>query len=593
MQIYSFSPFGYEGSLVSVEVDLRRGIPAVDIVGLADGAVKESRERMRSAIRNCGFDFPPERVLISLAPADLKKEGAGFDLAVALAVLCEKDSTDGKGEELLDGKLLVMGELELNGRIRPVKGIHAAASTAREGGICRCIVPEENADEAREIDGMEVCGASSLLEAYAALTDAARFHGKTAGSAAADGRGADGAAGHTADGTGGKMAGSGSTGAAGNTNDTGEGGTTGPGATASCVNIGGVRFPPVEAGYEFADIRGQDFFIRGLQLAAAGGHNVLAFGPPGCGKTLALQKFPALLPLLSTEEAQPVTRIYSLAGLLPRDSSLIRTAPFRQPHQTASIEGMCGGGPRCTPGEVSLAHNGVLFLDEAAEFKTSVLQMLRVPLESGMITLSRAGRSTVFPAAFQLLLATNPCPCGNFGSHKRICLCSAHAVSQYWKKFSAPLLDRIDIRVQVERQDDGQLPGGAVNTGIAGSTGGPRTGTPSSGQLPDETKPLTTVELREGIAKAVLIQRKRQGKKNARLTASEIPKYCPLTGEAEAVLAEASSRLSFSPRSIASCIKLARTIADLNEEDVIAAGHMETALSYRRAGGLAEELGML
>ena len=565
MQIYSFSPFGYEGSLVSVEVDLRRGIPAVDIVGLADGAVKESRERMRSAIRNCGFDFPPERVLISLAPADLKKEGAGFDLAVALAVLCEKDSTDGKGEELLDGKLLVMGELELNGRIRPVKGIHAAASTAREGGICRCIVPEENADEAREIDSMEVCGASSLLEAYAALTDAARFHGKTAGSATADG--------------------------------TGEGGTTrrttGPGAAALCVDIGGVRFPPVEADYEFSDIRGQDFFIRGLQLAAAGGHNVLAFGPPGCGKTLALQKFPALLPLLSTEEAQPVTRIYSLAGLLPRDRSLIRTAPFRPPHQTASIEGMCGGGPRCTPGEVSLAHNGVLFLDEAAEFKTSVLQMLRVPLESGMITLSRAGRSTVFPAAFQLLLATNPCPCGNFGSHKRICLCSAHAVSQYWKKFSAPLLDRIDIRVQVERQDDGQLPGGAVNTGIAGSTGGPRTGTPSSVQLPDGTKSLTTAVLREGIAKAVLIQRKRQGKKNARLTASEIPKYCPLTGEAEAVLAEASSRLSFSPRSIASCIKLARTIADLNEEDVIAAGHMETALSYRRAGGLAEELGML
>ena len=201
MQIYSFSPFGYEGSLVSVEVDLRRGIPAVDIVGLADGAVKESRERMRSAIRNCGFDFPPERVLISLAPADLKKEGAGFDLAVALAVLCEKDSADGNGEGLLDGKLLVMGELELNGRIRPVKGIHAAASTAREGGICRCIVPAENAEEAREIDGMEVCGASSLLEAYAALTDAARFHGKTAGSAAADGRGADGAAGYAADGT--------------------------------------------------------------------------------------------------------------------------------------------------------------------------------------------------------------------------------------------------------------------------------------------------------------------------------------------------------------------------------------------------------
>lgn len=591
MQIYSFSPFGYEGSLVSVEVDLRRGIPAVDIVGLADGAVKESRERMRSAIRNCGFDFPPERVLISLAPADLRKEGAGFDLAVALAVLYEKDCTAGQGDGLLEGKLLVMGELELNGRVRPVKGIHAAASTAREGGICRCIVPEENADEAREIEGMEVCGASFLLEAYAALTDSARFHGKTAGpdgsgivgaagaasAGNAGGTGSGGAAGHAADGTGGTT-----------------GGTTGPGAAgaaASCVDIGGVLFPPVEAGYEFSDIRGQDFFVRGLQLAAAGGHNVLAFGPPGCGKTLALQKFPALLPLLSTEEAQPVTRIYSLAGLLPRDSSLIRTAPFRQPHQTASIEGMCGGGPRCTPGEISLAHNGVLFLDEAAEFKTSVLQMLRVPLESGLVTLSRAGRSTVFPASFQLLLATNPCPCGNFGSQDRICLCSAHAVSQYWKKFSAPLLDRIDIRVQVQKQAGGAIsggPGSEGNTGSAGSEGDPRTGAISGGR-----KPLTTAALREGIARAVLIQRERQGKKNAKLTPSEIPSYCPMEDEAEALLAAAGSRLSFSPRSIASCIKLARTVADMKSEERITAESMKTALSYRQAGGLAEELGML
>lgn len=600
MQIYSFSPFGYEGSLVSVEVDLRRGIPAVDIVGLADGAVKESRERMRSAIRNCGFDFPPERVLISLAPADLRKEGAGFDLAVALAVLCEKDCTDGQGDGLLEGKLLVMGELELNGRVRPVKGIHAAASTAREGGICRCIVPEENADEAREIEGMEVCGASSLLEAYAALTDAARFHGKTAGSdggsiagTGTGGTGSGGAAGHTAGDPG---AAAGTDGAVGHTagGTTGPGAAAGTGATASCVDIGGVLFPPVEAGYEFSDIRGQDFFVRGLQLAAAGGHNVLAFGPPGCGKTLALQKFPALLPLLSTEEARPVTRIYSLAGLLPRDSSLIRTAPFRQPHQTASIEGMCGGGPRCTPGEISLAHNGVLFLDEAAEFKTSVLQMLRVPLESGLVTLSRAGRSTVFPASFQLLLATNPCPCGNFGSQDRICLCSAHAVSQYWKKFSAPLLDRIDIRVQVQKQAGGAISGGPGSEGSEGSTasagseGGPRTGAISGGR-----KPLTTAALREGIARAVLIQRERQGKKNAKLTPSEIPCYCPLEDEAEALLAAAGSSLSFSPRSIASCIKLARTVADMKSEERITAESMKTALSYRQAGGLAEELGML
>ena len=322
--------------------------------------------------------------------------------------------------------------------------------------------------------------------------------------------------------------------------------------------------------YEYADIRGQGFFVRALQLAAAGGHNVLAFGPPGCGKTLAMQKFPALLPLLGQEEAQPVTRIYSIAGLLPPDSPLVRSAPFRQPHQTASIEGICGGGPRLTPGEISLAHNGVLFLDEAAEFKASVLQMLRVPLESGAITLSRAGRSTVFPASFQLLLATNPCPCGNFGSRDKLCLCSSSAVAQYWKKFSAPLLDRVDICVQVEKSEDSQAGNGREESGT-----------------------LTTAELREGIARAVLTQRARQGKKNARLTPSEISCFCPLSADAEALLDEACDRYSLSPRGKASCIKLARTAADMRGEDTISAGSMAESLAYRKAGGLAEELGMM
>ena len=524
MKVFSFSPFGYEGSLVSVEVDLRRGIPAVDIVGLADGAVKESRERMRSAIRNCGFDFPPERVLISLAPADRKKEGAGFDLAVALAVLCEEDTADGRGGDLPDGSILVMGELELNGRVRPLKGVHAAASTAREGGILRCIVPAENAGEAREIEDMEVFGASSLLEAYEALRKESCFTRKPPASGSEESP-----------------------------------------AGLSSVNVGGVLFPEAEPGYEYADIRGQGFLLRALQLAAAGGHNVLAFGPPGCGKTLALQKFPALLPLLGQKEAQPVTRIYSIAGLLPPDSPLVRTAPFRQPHQTATIEGICGGGPRLTPGEISLAHNGVLFLDEAAEFKSSVLQMLRVPLESGSITLSRAGRSTVFPASFQLLLATNPCPCGNFGSRDKLCLCSSSAVAQYWKKFSAPLLDRVDIRVQVEKHEAENAEGPAQ----------------------------TTAELREGIARAVLAQRARQDKKNARLSPPEISDFCPLSAEAEALLDEACLRHSFSPRGKASCIKLARTAADMRGEDAISGGSMAEALSYRKAGGLAEELGMM
>lgn len=387
MNIFSFSPFGYEGSLVAVEVDLRRGIPAVDVVGLADGAVKESRERMRSAIRNSGFEFPLERVLVSLSPADLKKEGAGFDLAIALAVL-DAQKENSSVQENQEGKVssfssqvLVMGELELSGHLRPVRGVHAAASTAVEAGITRCIVSSGNGEEAREVPGMKVFAAENLSDAFDALYKEELF---TSGSET----------------------------------------QSDIGIPSGSEEIEGVLFPAVESGLDLADVGGQERLVRALQIAAAGGHNLLAFGPPGCGKTLALQRFPSILPLLTLEEAQSVTRIHSLAGLLPPSIPLVRRRDFRMPHQTATIEGMCGGGVNCRPGEISLAHNGVLFLDEAAEFRTSVLQMLRVPLESGCITLSRAGRSTVYPASFQLLMATNPCPCGNFGVPGKICLCS-------------------------------------------------------------------------------------------------------------------------------------------------------------------------
>ena len=523
MKIYSFSPFGYEGSLVSVEVDLRRGIPAIDMVGLADGAVKESRERMRSAIRNSGFDFPPERVLISLSPADVKKEGAGFDLAVALAVLAEKDSIEGNGGNLTASPILVMGELELNGRIRPVRGIHAAASTAHAEGIRLCIVPAANGDEAREIDGMKVFGAEDLSGAYCALTNT------TANCFTTKIRTKE--------------------------------------SVSDCPECGqiieGIAFSSIETGMEYAEVKDQTRFVRALQIAAAGGHNLLAYGPPGCGKTLGIQKFPALLPLLTHEEAQPVTRIYSIAGLLSPNHPAMRRAPFRQPHQTASIEGMCGGGVHCTPGEISLAHNGVLFLDEAAEFKTSVLQMLRVPLESGTVTLSRAGRSTVFPASFQLLMATNPCPCGNFGSAEKICLCSARSIEQYWRKFSAPLLDRIDIRLQVEREKDGE-------------------------------RPQSTEQLRQAIAKAVFSQRQRQGKRNAKLTAEEIGRYCKCTSGAQLVLDTAEHQFSLSPRGIAGCLKLARTIADMTGKEIIDDMCMSEAVSYRKAAdGMEAPAGIL
>lgn len=513
MQIYSFSPFGYEGALVTVEIDLRRGIPAVDIVGLADSAVKESRERMQAAIRNSGFEFPKERVLISLSPADLKKEGAGFDLPIALGVMAEEHLANGSAEFISDS-VLVMGELELSGKVRPVKGVHAAVSTAASCGIMKCIVPIQNADEAREIPGVQVYGADSLENAFKALKDSSFFEARN--------------------------------------NQNGLTNYLPPGS----VQIDGVYFSEIFPGFQFAEIKGQRKLIRALQIAAAGGHNLLALGSPGCGKTMAIQKFPSILPLLTIEEAQSVTRIWSLAGLIKPSEPLVRYPPFRIPHQTASIEGICGGGVNCRPGEISLAHNGVLFLDEAGEFRSSVLQMLRVPLESGAITLSRAGRNTTYPAQFQLLMAVNPCPCGNFGSKTKICLCSAKSIEQYWKKFSSPLLDRVDLRVFVENE---------------------------TGKESEEREGFqSTEEIRKGVARAVMIQRKRQGVKNAKLNPQEILDFCKINTECKKILDGASERYGFSPRAIASIIKVARTIADLDDSIKIKPEHIEEAVSYRK-----------
>ncbi|NLC93950.1 MAG: YifB family Mg chelatase-like AAA ATPase [Treponema sp.] len=521
MQIYSFSPFGYEGSLVAVEVDLRRGIPAVDIVGLADGAVKESRERMHAAIRNSGFEFPQERVLISLSPADLRKEGAGFDLPVALSVLKANSSVKGE-DRFVDGPVLVMGELELSGKLRSVKGIHAAVSTAVSCGIFRCVVPIQNADEAREVSGAVVYGADSLENAYAALKNADLYSSK----------------------------------------DASDGDNFIP---FDCDNVENVFFPKINSEYEYSELKGQKELIRGLQIAAAGGHNIMAVGSPGCGKTMGFQKFPAINPVLTLEESQSVTRIWSLAGLIKPSESLIRIPPFRMPHQTASIEGICGGGVNCRPGEISLAHNGVLFLDEASEFKTSVLQMLRVPLETGSITICRAGRSTVFPARFQLMMAVNPCPCGNFGSKTKICLCSARSIEQYWKKFSAPLLDRVDIRVYVENE--------------------------SSGNFSQRDSLRTTEEIRAGIAKAINFQRNRQCYKNANLTPNELQIHCELSSNCKKLIEKATSRYGFSPRATSSCIKISRTIADIDESMKIKEQHLEEAIEFRKlCNGIVPEL---
>ena len=528
MQIIGFSPFGYEGALVTVEVDLRRGIPAVDLVGLADNAVKEARERMRAAIRNSGFEFPPERVLISLSPADVRKEGSGFDLAIALAVLAANDENAAKQEVSFPNAVpvLVMGELELSGKVRPVRGVHCAVSAALEQGVRYCIIPEENAVEAGIFTDMNVCVVRSLSEArheYMRMASECAEGGAMRRLEADEKK-----------------------------------------KSVLFSESDTVEFPPVAEEEDFAFVTGQKKLVRALQVAAAGGHNCMVFGPPGCGKTLALQRFASLLPLLSGKDAAEVTRIYSIAGLLPPDVQLIRKPPFRIPHQGASLEGMAGGGIGCRPGEISLAHNGVLFLDEAAEFRTAVLQSLRVPLETGCIKLSRAGRHTVFPAQFQLLLATNPCPCGNFGSPDKVCLCSIKSVEQYWKKFSAPLLDRIDIRCPVM--------GNTVSL-------------VKKGDGSDTGDSVSSEELRKDIGRAVKIQLRRQGKKNSRLSPEEIQYYCKLSAECRSFLTEAVTRNNFSARAVHSCVKVARTIADMSGVFSIRKSDLEEAVELRKTEG--------
>ena len=498
--IYSFSPFGYEGSLVSVEVDLRRGIPAVDVVGLVDGAVKETRERVRSAVINSGFEFPQERVLISLSPADLKKEGAGFDLPVALGILNAKEDSG-----FIEENVLVMGELELSGRVRAVKGIHAACSTAFDSGIQYAVVPKANFEEACSVHGLKVAGVESLEEAVSALKD------------------------------------------------------------VTCFGKAFEIKEESEKSVSFSDEEGEDIdglelpkrLIRAIEIAVAGKHNLLITGRSGCGKTMAVHRLiPLLTPKLTVDEAQSVTRIWSLAGLMKPTEPLVRKTPFRLPHQTASIEGICGGGPNCRPGEISLAHNGVLFLDEAAEFRSSVLQMLRVPLESHTITLSRAGRSTTYPANFQLIMATNPCPCGNYGSKEKICLCSAKSVEMYWRKFSAPLIDRVGV---ILNMDDSE-----------------------------EKCSIDIEELRKHIKTAFEIQRKNPAYNN-NLSPWDLSEKAKLDDEAMNILDSWVIKHDVGTRRESNILKVSLTIANMDDREIISKDDVLEAISYSKTFGLATE----
>ena len=485
--IYSFSTFGYEGSLISVESDIRRGIPCIDIVGLADGQIKESRERMQSAIRNSGIEFPTERVLIALSPADLKKEGTSFDLPLALSVITSNEKKE------LPQDTLVMGELELNGTIRQVRGIYAGVKTALSSGIKNFIIPSNNFNEVKEIYGIRILKADNLSEVYSKMYDQSNYI------------------------------------------------ETVPDTKKEISEheevVNGIVFNNqyyVESSYDLKRMNPR--LLKALAIAISGHHHLIGYGKPGNGKTCTTQFAQFFTPNLTNEESQETTRIYSLSGLLSPTSPMVKNPPFRIPHQTATIEGMCGGGPHCRPGEVSLSHNGILFLDEMAEFRNSVIQMLRVPMESKKITLSRAGRSTIYPSNFTLIGMTNPCPCGNYGNEERICLCSAKSLEMYWRKFSSPLLDRTLI----------------IDTDYRSPK--------------DEENYYTLSDLRKMVANATVIQRK-SGKYNGDLTPLEIDEYAKKQSETVQNVAEELCEVLETPRRIAMLWKVAKTVANLDNRE--------------------------
>ena len=555
----SFASFGYEGEIIKVEADLRRGLPIIDIVGLPGSAVKEARERMRAAIGNSNLSFPQERILINLSPADQKKEGSGFDLPIALAVL--------QADCPLDKPVMVLGELELSGRVRPVRGVLGAMLSGTAAGIKYFIVPKENEAEARIRKGVKIFGVESLAEALDCLysiESCIRANNKDFGIQENGSR--QEISGHVPI-------------AAPET----QAAWSEPTQADAAANTG--------TGGVFEEVHGQSELVRALLIAAAGGHSVLAYGPPGCGKTLSMQRFPSLLPDLDPGTAEEVTHIYSIAGLLPFNAGhdvCIKRPPFRMPHPNASLEGMIGGAGKCMPGEISLAHGGALFLDEAVQFKQTVLQTLRAPLETGTVTLSRAGRSSTFPARFQLLMALNSCPCGNLGADGKVCTCMPTVVEQYWKKLTAPLIDRIDLRIPV-------FP-------------------PQSYHLPE--RPLySTAHMRRMVADsntfqkeryAAYLRRKENGSeqssnssarytcisgtshpetrlsyKNAHITPANLSVFCPLTDEAERIFARTAKKRELSGRGSHAVLKIARTIADLAQEDIIAAAHIEEAIRFR------------
>ncbi len=498
-KVFSAATVGLEALLVEVEVDIGRSLPNILIVGLPDAAVQEARERVRAAIKNSGFRFPSTRVTVNLAPGDVKKEGPMYDLPVALAVLLASDDLQIPPEQF--SQTIFLGELALDGTLRPVSNVLSAATLAASLHIANVIVPISNAKEAALVDGLNVFAATSLKDVVRHLIGEARLE---------------------------------------------------PTPPTQWQSLS------VNFATDFSAIQGQELAKRALTIAAAGGHNVRLSGPPGAGKTLLARALTSILPPLTKPEVLEVTRVYSAAGLLG-DIPYIAERPFRSPHHTTSHVALVGGGTNPRPGEISLAHRGVLFLDEFPEFPRQVLEALRQPLEDGVVHVSRAAGSVVFPARFTLIAAENPCPCGYATDSTRSCICTPHQVASYQRRVSGPLLDRIDLHVPVPRLAVGELTG-TINA--------------ESSAVIRERVTLARAKQHERFKKSSIVT-------NAEMSSALVRKLVAMDREAKTMLELAVDKLRLSARAYYRTLKIARTIADLNAHEIVTKDDLAEALQFR------------